>query len=134
MHVGLWPMTIILNPSWKTEVRKSAWIKPWFPKRYFKISLYKFILIFIQIFQRMLFIPKLFSWGLGIWHILGTCDWKNLKINAFLCREISTTTLLAILQRHFVFILCLFCVSLVYLCIAYWLLPYVVHDNRIQYK
>ena len=53
MHVGLWPITIILNPSWKTEVRKSAWIKPWFPMRYFKISLYKFILTFILIFQRL---------------------------------------------------------------------------------
>ena len=27
-YVGLWPMAIKLNPSWKTEVSKSAWIKP----------------------------------------------------------------------------------------------------------
>ena len=29
MHVGLWPTAIKLNPLWKTEVNKSAWIKPW---------------------------------------------------------------------------------------------------------
>ena len=29
MRVGSWPMVIKLNPSWKTEVSKSAWIKPW---------------------------------------------------------------------------------------------------------
>ena len=28
-HVGLWSMAIKLNPSWKTVVSKSAWIKPW---------------------------------------------------------------------------------------------------------
>ena len=28
IHVGLWPMAIKLNPLWKTEVSKSAWIKP----------------------------------------------------------------------------------------------------------
>ena len=28
-HVGLWPMTIKLKPSWKLEISKSAWIKPW---------------------------------------------------------------------------------------------------------
>ena len=28
-YIGLWSMTIKLNPSWKTEVNKSAWIKPW---------------------------------------------------------------------------------------------------------
>ena len=27
MRVGLWPMAIKLNPSWKTEVSKSTWIK-----------------------------------------------------------------------------------------------------------
>ena len=27
MHVGLWLTTIKLNPLWKTEVSKSAWIK-----------------------------------------------------------------------------------------------------------
>ena len=27
-HVGLWPTYIKLNPSWKTEFGKSAWIKP----------------------------------------------------------------------------------------------------------
>ena len=27
-HVGLLPTVIKLNPSWKTEVSKSAWIKP----------------------------------------------------------------------------------------------------------
>ena len=35
MYVGVWPMTIKLNPSWKTEVSKSAWIKPC-------ISMFKF--------------------------------------------------------------------------------------------
>ena len=29
MHIVSWPMTIKLNPSWKTEVSKCAWIKPW---------------------------------------------------------------------------------------------------------
>ena len=29
-HVGLWPMTIKLYPSWKTEASQSAWINPWF--------------------------------------------------------------------------------------------------------
>ena len=29
MHVVSWPMAIKLNPSWKTEVSKGAWIKPW---------------------------------------------------------------------------------------------------------
>lgn len=29
MHAGIWPMTIEPNPSWKTEVTKSAWIKPY---------------------------------------------------------------------------------------------------------
>ena len=28
-HVALWPMAIKLNPSWKTEVCKSNWIKSW---------------------------------------------------------------------------------------------------------
>ena len=28
-HVELCPTAIKLNPSWKTEVNKSAWIKPW---------------------------------------------------------------------------------------------------------
>ena len=28
-YIGLCPTTIKLNPSWKTEVSKSAWIKPW---------------------------------------------------------------------------------------------------------
>ena len=42
-HVGLWPMVIKLNPSWKREVSKSAWIKPWwfgqiFLKRYTSTS------------------------------------------------------------------------------------------------
>ena len=27
-HVGLWAMNIKPNPSWKTKVSKSAWIKP----------------------------------------------------------------------------------------------------------
>ena len=27
-HIGLLPVAIKLNPSWKTEVSKSAWIKP----------------------------------------------------------------------------------------------------------
>ena len=30
MHVRLYATAIKLNPSWKTEVNKSAWIKPWF--------------------------------------------------------------------------------------------------------
>ena len=30
-HVGLWPTAIRLSPLWKTEVRKSASIKPWAP-------------------------------------------------------------------------------------------------------
>ena len=29
MHFMLWPMAIKLNSSWKMEVSKSAWIKPW---------------------------------------------------------------------------------------------------------
>ena len=29
-YVGLWHMAIKLNLSWKMEVSKSAWIKPWF--------------------------------------------------------------------------------------------------------
>ena len=29
VHVGLWPTSKALNPSWKMEVSKSAWIKPW---------------------------------------------------------------------------------------------------------
>ena len=28
-HVRLWPRAIKLSSSWKTEVSKSAWIKPW---------------------------------------------------------------------------------------------------------
>ena len=28
-HIGLWPRAIKLNPLWKTELSKSAWIKPW---------------------------------------------------------------------------------------------------------
>ena len=28
-HIGLWPTATKLNPSWKTEVSKSASIKPW---------------------------------------------------------------------------------------------------------
>ena len=28
-HIELWPTAIKLNPSWKTEVRKSTWTKPW---------------------------------------------------------------------------------------------------------
>ena len=32
----------------------------------------------------------------------------------------------------FLFILCLFCVSLVYICIAYWLLLYFVRDDKIK--
>ena len=27
-HVGLWPTAIKLNPLWKMELSKSAWIKP----------------------------------------------------------------------------------------------------------
>ena len=27
-HVGLWPRAMKLNPSWKTEVSKNAWMKP----------------------------------------------------------------------------------------------------------
>ena len=30
-HTGLWPAAIKLNLSWKTEVSKSAWIKPCSP-------------------------------------------------------------------------------------------------------
>ena len=33
-HSWLWPTGIKLNPSWKMEVSKSAWIKPWL--RYYK--------------------------------------------------------------------------------------------------
>ena len=29
MHIDLWPTAIKLNPSWKTVVSKSPWIKPW---------------------------------------------------------------------------------------------------------
>ena len=29
MHIVSWSMTIKLNPSWKTEVSKCAWKKPW---------------------------------------------------------------------------------------------------------
>ena len=32
--VGLWPTAIKLNPSWKTDVSKSAWIKPWGTKNF----------------------------------------------------------------------------------------------------
>ena len=53
---------------------------------------------------------------------------ENLKIHASVWRGISTTALLSILRRLvdllFVFIFCLFCVSLVYICIAYQLLIY----------
>ena len=28
-HVRLWPIAVKINLSWKTEVSKSAWIKPW---------------------------------------------------------------------------------------------------------
>ena len=28
-HIGLWPRAIKLTPFWKTELSKSAWIKPW---------------------------------------------------------------------------------------------------------
>ena len=28
VHIGLWPMAVKLDPAWKTEVSKSAWIKP----------------------------------------------------------------------------------------------------------
>ena len=37
-HNGLWPTTIKLNPSWKTEISKSAWIKPWYIYTYLEIS------------------------------------------------------------------------------------------------
>ena len=29
MHIGLWPTSVKLNPSWKSEVSRSAWINPW---------------------------------------------------------------------------------------------------------
>ena len=29
MHIVLQPMAIKLNPSWKMEVSKGAWTKPW---------------------------------------------------------------------------------------------------------
>ena len=28
-HVRLWPRAVKLSPSWKMEVSKTAWIKPW---------------------------------------------------------------------------------------------------------
>ena len=72
-------------------------------------------------------------------------DWENLEIRASVCREICTTALSSVntalsnLGRlvvviQFALILCLFCVSLVHVCIAYWLLLYSVHDSYIQYK
>ena len=30
INVPLWPMAIKLNPSWKTEVSKYAWVKPFY--------------------------------------------------------------------------------------------------------
>ena len=73
----------------------------------------------------------------GLWHILGAWGQKKWKIYASLCNEISTTALLhcwRLVVLPSIFILPLFCVSLVYICIKYWLLLCFVHDSYMQYK
>ena len=39
-YVGLWPTAIKLNPSWKTEVSRSAWIKPCHTNEYHPNALF----------------------------------------------------------------------------------------------
>ena len=40
MYVGLWTTAIKLNPSWKTEVSRSAWIKPCHTNEYHPNALF----------------------------------------------------------------------------------------------
>ena len=52
MHVALWPTAIKLNPSWKTEINKSAWVKPWSCICFgWVINLFRFYMMF--------FLPKM---------------------------------------------------------------------------
>ena len=46
MHIGLWPTSIKLNLSWKSEVSRSAWINPWMSMGTYMTSL--FFLFFLS--------------------------------------------------------------------------------------
>ena len=57
-HFGIWPTAIKLNPSGKTEVSKSDWLKPWYTYIYiiyiyiiyiYNTYIYIYICIYIYI-------------------------------------------------------------------------------------
>ena len=52
-YIGLGPMSIKHNPSWKVEVSKSAWIKPWQHLQHFAVCFMQQVIKFTEAFTRM---------------------------------------------------------------------------------